>query len=130
MYVQVGTVSLEGWLGGVATGAFACAVLLVNNLRDRDHDKLAGKRTLSVLIGVPRSRVLYVVLMVVPFLLLIVFMFAYPEAGFVYFALLRGVPAVLIVLMARQPREYVTALQLTLLTAFAYGLGLGAALAL
>ena len=129
MFVQVNTVSLEGWLGGVAAGAFACAVLLANNIRDRDRDKLAGKRTLSVLIGVTASRVLYVIFMVVPFLLLIIFMFPYPEAGFAYFALLSGAPAVLIVLMARQPREYVTAMQLTLLTALAYGLGLGAALA-
>jgi 1,4-dihydroxy-2-naphthoate octaprenyltransferase len=35
----------------VATGALACGILTVNNLRDRETDVLAGKRTLAVRLG-------------------------------------------------------------------------------
>lgn len=125
---QPGTVNLEGWLGGVAAGSFAAAVLLVNNIRDRERDKAARKRTLSVLIGRVGSLVLYVVLMLVPFGILAGFTLLYDNAGWVFFDALVAVPAIVIVLFAKTPRELVTALQLTLLTALVFGLGLGAAL--
>ena len=43
-----------------ASGALACAILVVNNLRDIPTDRVAGKRTLAVRLGEPRTRVLYV----------------------------------------------------------------------
>ena len=49
----------------LAEGAGACAVLVVNNLRDIDSDTAAGKRTLSVRLGDRRSRVLFVSLTVI-----------------------------------------------------------------
>jgi 1,4-dihydroxy-2-naphthoate octaprenyltransferase len=128
MFVQVATVNVEAWLSGVAAGSFAAAVLLSNNLRDRITDELAGKRTLSVLVGAVASRVLFTVLTLVPFGLLAFFVIFYPNAGFVFFALLAAVPAVLIVMTAKTPREFLTALRLTLLTSLIYGLGLAAAI--
>ena len=125
---KTGTVNVEGWVGAVAAGAFACAVLVVNNLRDRERDKISGKRTLAALIGRVPTIVLYVVLMVVPFGLLAFFTLLYDNAGYVYFTALAAVPAIVIVITAKTPRELVTALQLTLLTALTFGLGLGAAL--
>ena len=50
-FVLAGTVSADAWLAGVAIGLIACAVLMVNNIRDREQDKVAGKRTLAVLLG-------------------------------------------------------------------------------
>jgi 1,4-dihydroxy-2-naphthoate octaprenyltransferase len=125
---KLGTVSLEGWLAGVGAGAFAAAVLLANNLRDRDRDRAAGKRTLSVLIGRVPSIVLYVVLMLVPFGILAFFTAFYLDAGYVFFAAVAALPAIVIVIFGKTPRELVTALQLTILTAFAWGVGLAAAL--
>lgn len=129
-FVQVDTVNIESWIGGVAAGLFAAAVLHVNNLRDREQDRLAGKRTVAVLIGNVGSRILFGVLVLLPFGLLVFYVIFYANAGYVYFALLAAVPAVLVVSMSRSAREYVTALKLTLLTAFAFEVGLGAALAL
>jgi 1,4-dihydroxy-2-naphthoate octaprenyltransferase len=60
--------------------------------------------------------------------LLAFFVIFYPNAGFVFFALLAAVPAVLIVMTAKTPREFLTALRLTLLTSLIYGLGLAAAI--
>jgi 1,4-dihydroxy-2-naphthoate octaprenyltransferase len=129
MYTQTGTVNIEGWLGGVAMGAFASAVLVVNNLRDREQDALSRKRTLAVFLGNRGTRALYVVLMLVPLALLAFYLIFYPLAGFVYFDALLVLPAVLIVILAKTAPEYITALKLTLFSAFFYGIGLGAALA-
>jgi 1,4-dihydroxy-2-naphthoate polyprenyltransferase len=56
------------WACAVPVGALATALLVVNNLRDIPTDAVAGKKTLAVRIGDKRTRVLYVVLMVVPYL--------------------------------------------------------------
>ena len=63
--------SRSPWLAlwrAVPVGLLATALLVVNNLRDIPTDTVAGKRTLAVRLGDQRTRVLYVVLMVVPFL--------------------------------------------------------------
>jgi 1,4-dihydroxy-2-naphthoate octaprenyltransferase len=129
MFVQVDTVSIEGWLAGIAAGLFAAAVLLVNNIRDRSQDAAGGKRTLSVRIGDRASRVLFAVLVLAPYVILVFFALFYPLAYLVYFTLLVALPTVLIVLTARTPGELILALRLTTLTALLFGLGLAAALA-
>lgn len=58
-YVQLHRVPLLALGGSVAVGLLACAILLVNNLRDIDSDAASGKRTLAVRVGRPRSRQLY-----------------------------------------------------------------------
>jgi 1,4-dihydroxy-2-naphthoate polyprenyltransferase len=62
-YVQVGAVTWAAALGGVACGALACAILVVNNLRDIPTDEAAGKRTLAVILGDGRTRQLYLALL-------------------------------------------------------------------
>jgi 1,4-dihydroxy-2-naphthoate octaprenyltransferase len=47
------------WLA-VPVGLLACAILMVNNLRDIPTDTVAGKRTLAVRLGAERSRVLLI----------------------------------------------------------------------
>ena len=68
-YVQAGRLGGAALAGAVAMGAFACAILVANNLRDIPTDIGAGKRTLAVLLGDPASRRLYAGLIVLPFLL-------------------------------------------------------------
>ncbi|MFN8053626.1 MAG: 1,4-dihydroxy-2-naphthoate polyprenyltransferase [Acidimicrobiales bacterium] len=55
---------------GVMVGCFATALLVVNNLRDIPGDTVSGKRTLAVKLGDQRTRVLYVALLALPFLVL------------------------------------------------------------
>jgi len=57
----------------IAVGCFATALLVINNLRDIPSDTISGKRTLAVKIGDKRTRILYVVLMLLPYLLVPVF---------------------------------------------------------
>ena len=129
-YVQSLTVNLEAWLSGIGAGLLACAVLMANNLRDVAQDKVAGKRTLAVLIGPRAGRILFVVFMLVPFAIVGFWALLYPAALLVLFALLLALPACVIVLWAKTPRELLTALQLASFTALAYGVGLGLVFAL
>ncbi|WP_022889373.1 1,4-dihydroxy-2-naphthoate polyprenyltransferase [Agromyces italicus] len=128
-FVQALTVNLEAWLGGVGVGLLACAVLMANNLRDVEQDRVAGKRTLAVLIGPLAGRILFVLFTLVPFGIAVFFAFFYPTAWLVLFALLAAVPACVIVLTAKTARELILALQLTSITALLYGVGLGLAFA-
>lgn len=50
-FVQMGTVPSLAWLASIPVGALATAILVVNNLRDVDTDRVAGKRTLAVRLG-------------------------------------------------------------------------------
>ena len=58
-YTQADRVSWPAVLGAVGIGLIACALLMVNNLRDIPTDVLAGKRTLAVRLGDRRARRLY-----------------------------------------------------------------------
>ena len=126
-YVEVGSVTLEGWWGAVAAGFLACAVLVVNNLRDIETDRAAGKRTLSVLIGSTASKALYTVLTLLPFAMLVLVALFYTLGWLGLLVLFIALPAVIIAWTARTPRELVIALQLSGLVALLYGIALWAA---
>lgn len=58
-YVILESIPSMAWLQGVAVGLLACALLVINNLRDIPTDRNVGKRTLAVRLGDQRTRVLY-----------------------------------------------------------------------
>src|SRR5256886_5690397 len=62
VYAQALFVPAEAWLAGAAVGSAATAILVVNNLRDRQTDAKVGKNTLAVKLGAKASRVEYVAL--------------------------------------------------------------------
>jgi len=66
-YVQMSAFSWLGLAASVPAGLLACALLMVNNLRDIRTDTVAGKRTLAVLLGDARSRTAYVLTLILPF---------------------------------------------------------------
>ena len=55
-YVMSEKFTAAGWVSSIAVGAYACALLVVNNLRDIPGDTEAGKRTLAVKLGDARTR--------------------------------------------------------------------------
>ncbi|MDF1606128.1 1,4-dihydroxy-2-naphthoate polyprenyltransferase [Nocardioides sp. YIM 152315] len=63
-YVQTETWEWAALWAAVGVGALACAILVANNLRDIPTDTVAGKRTLAVVLGDRRTRLLYVALVV------------------------------------------------------------------
>jgi 1,4-dihydroxy-2-naphthoate octaprenyltransferase len=91
-YTQAGRVTAPAVLGAVGVGLVACALLMVNNLRDIPTDALTGKKTLAVRLGDHRARRAYVLLLGLPLLLgalcvlwspwaLVVALLAGPAAG-------------------------------------------------
>ena len=66
-YVQMEALTWLGLAASVPAGLLACALLMVNNLRDIGTDTVAGKRTLAVMLGDARSRAGYVLTLLVPF---------------------------------------------------------------
>lgn len=67
-YVAVEEIPTVAWIAAVGVGFLACALLVVNNLRDIPTDAAVGKRTLAVRLGERRTRQLYAALVVGAFL--------------------------------------------------------------
>ena len=58
-FVQVQHLPWEAFVCAVPVGLLASAILVVNNVRDLETDRRAGKRTLAVRLGRERTRLLY-----------------------------------------------------------------------
>ena len=58
-YVQIHDLTWEVFLASLACGLVIDALLIVNNFRDRDNDRLAGKKTLIVRMGPEAGLQLY-----------------------------------------------------------------------
>nr|WP_230206487.1 1,4-dihydroxy-2-naphthoate polyprenyltransferase [Microbacterium gorillae] len=119
-WVQALYLPQEAWAGAVAAGFFACAVLLANNLRDIDQDRVAGKRTLTVVIGRRATQVLFTVLIVLALAIAAFLALFYPIAWLAMFSLLAAGPAIAIVWTYRKPSELIIALSLTSVASLIY----------
>jgi 1,4-dihydroxy-2-naphthoate polyprenyltransferase len=69
-YVQSGFVSTAAWWMTVPPGSIVTAILVVNNLRDLENDRKAGKRTLAVILGERATKIQYGICMIVAYLIL------------------------------------------------------------
>ena len=58
-FVQVQQLPWQAFVCAVPVGLLASAILVVNNVRDLETDRRAGKRTLAVRLGRARTRTLY-----------------------------------------------------------------------
>jgi 1,4-dihydroxy-2-naphthoate octaprenyltransferase len=63
-YAQTEELTLLSFIVSIPMGALSCAILSINNLRDRPKDQLVGKQTVAVRIGDRKARLLYVGLLV------------------------------------------------------------------
>jgi 1,4-dihydroxy-2-naphthoate octaprenyltransferase len=62
-YVQTETITPLSFIVSIPMGVLSCAILAINNLRDRPKDDLAGKLTVAVRIGDTKARYMYVALL-------------------------------------------------------------------
>ena len=67
-YVQIQHLPWQAFALAVPVGLIASAILVVNNVRDLETDRRAGKRTLAVRLGRERTRVLYAAMLAVAYL--------------------------------------------------------------
>jgi len=128
-YIQIGGLDFNAIAGGVASGFFASAVLMVNNIRDLDLDKLARKRTLAVKLGRKGAKAIFFILIWLPYLILVPIATLYSSSYLAYFTILLILPVTMIVATAHSARELILALKLTSFAALGYGLLLGFGLA-
>ena len=129
-YVQVERVTATAVAGGVGCGALACALLVVNNLRDIPTDSVTGKRTLAVLLGDRRTRVLYVALVAVAFLVAVALVVLTPWTLLTLAAVPLAARPARTVAAGRQGRDLVPALRDTGRLQLAYAVLLAVALVL
>ncbi|GAA3237557.1 1,4-dihydroxy-2-naphthoate polyprenyltransferase [Actinocorallia longicatena] len=85
-YVQIEALPWVAWAAAVPVGLLACAMLVVNNLRDLDTDAMTGKRTLAVVLGDPITRVLFTLCLSLPFTVVLGIAIARPWALLALFA--------------------------------------------
>ena len=71
-YAQTEQLTLLSFIVSIPMGALSCAILAINNLRDRPKDELVGKRTVAVRIGDHNARRMYVALLLLAHLATIV----------------------------------------------------------
>jgi 1,4-dihydroxy-2-naphthoate polyprenyltransferase len=123
-YVQTESLPLAAWYAATGVGVLACSVLVANNLRDIPTDRVAGKRTLAVVLGEERTRLLYTLLIGAAFVALVALALATSLAalaGLVF--LLPVVPAVRLVLTGTSGRALVPVLARTGLAELLWGAG-------
>ena len=127
-FVQGEDVPATAWWGALVVGAIACAILLVNNIRDVSTDAAAGKRTLAVRIGDRRARLLFGACFAVAYLAVVA---AALDAPWALLALATAPWALVLagrVLRASAPPELVAALvataRLDVVTALLLAIGL------
>ena len=66
-YVQALDWSIDAFIASLPVGAISTAILVVNNYRDIDTDRVAGKKTLAVRIGRKATRMEYVLLLLLAY---------------------------------------------------------------
>ena len=121
-YIQIGFVDLNSVLGGIAAGSFAAAVLMVNNIRDLETDRISSKKTLAVRMGAKWAKRLFIFMIWFPFVVLVYFSLLYPISLLAFAAIFLVAPATLIVLTAKSAKELVLVLKLTSFASLTYAL--------
>ncbi|MBK7821938.1 MAG: 1,4-dihydroxy-2-naphthoate polyprenyltransferase [Tessaracoccus sp.] len=124
-YVICGAAPLHAWLAGTAVGALASAILVANNLRDIETDRVAGKMTLPARLGDRNARLFYAGLCGLAGLAVVVF-----AALTTWFALVALVAVVLLIDPLRRVlggalgRDLIPVIQATGFAEIGVGLGL------
>lgn len=67
-YVQTLEFSTAAFAASISMGSLSCALLAINNLRDRSQDAEVGKKTLAVKLGDTNARKFFALLLILPYL--------------------------------------------------------------
>lgn len=127
-YVQSQKITFLAICASFPVGAFACAILVMNNLRDRAKDLEVGKHTLAVLLGDRPTRILYLSLLMSGGLIGALTAISRPWALLTIITLPLSISLAVKVLKGAGGRDLIPLLQRTaliqLLFAFIYSVGL------
>ncbi len=129
-YAQAQAVTPIAFVAAVPMGALITAILVVNNVRDADTDRQAGKRTLTVLLGRRGARIEYILLFLAAYLTPVILWLAFAMRPTVLLPLLTlplAVPLIHTVLTVLGPplnRTLAGTAQLAVIFAVALAVGL------
>lgn len=129
-YIQPGGWSGLAWFVAVAVGCLATALLVTNNLRDIPTDRETNKITLAVRLGEQRTRGLFVLLLVAPFIIALIVAIGRPPVWMTFAALPFSGLAIKPVLEGAQGRDLIPVLEATGKIQLLYGLLMTVGLAL
>ncbi len=129
-YVQAERILPQAVVASVPVGLLACALLIVNNLRDIDGDAGSGKRTLAVVLGERRTRWLFVGVIVLSFIVVAVLARYRPFAALALAAAILALPPIGLVLGGARGLALLPALRDTGLTQLLLGVLLAIGLAI
>lgn len=87
-YVQALRITNFAFLASVPVGALITNILIVNNYRDTDEDKISGKKTTAVLFGKKFARLQYVFLMVVSYIMPVIIFFTIKPEPIIFLPML------------------------------------------
>ncbi|MEY4418268.1 MAG: hypothetical protein RIQ88_706, partial [Actinomycetota bacterium] len=107
-YIQVLDLNPLALIAGCIAGCFATAVLLINNIRDIETDRIANKKTLASRIGRKASLVLFDLLILLPFGIVVI--------------VWSLVPILIVANTAKTPKDLILALQLTSYLSLAFAI--------
>lgn len=93
-FVIIQKITRASFISSISVGCLACALLVINNLRDIPGDTIAGKKTLAVRLGDRRTRQIYMALLAVSAVAIIVLSLDNPFALLGLIGLLAAVPAI------------------------------------
>jgi 1,4-dihydroxy-2-naphthoate octaprenyltransferase len=107
-------INAVAWLAGCAAGCLACALLVVNNLRDIPTDREVGKRTMAVRLGDARTRTFFVLLLGAAFALVVLIAAVYrPWAAIGLVGVVVAAPAVKAIRSGAKGRDLIAVLGAT-----------------
>jgi 1,4-dihydroxy-2-naphthoate octaprenyltransferase len=130
-YLYAGEITTDIFLPAISIGALSVGVLNINNMRDHDNDKAAGKNTVVVKIGVSKAKYYHTALLATAFIASLLYMFVnhiyYPGYLFV-FILIPLAKHLLHVFHFQNPSSFDKELQklalITILFSLAFGTGI------
>jgi 1,4-dihydroxy-2-naphthoate octaprenyltransferase len=129
-YLSLGRITVLAVVAAIPVGLLATALLVVNNLRDIDTDRQAGKNTLAVRSGAKATRWFYTACVTGAFALVVVIAIWRPVALITLLAIVPALSPLRRVLAGGEGRELVTALIGTGTLQLAFGVLLAAGIAL
>ena len=87
-YVQAHEISMMAVWSSIPVGALVTNILVVNNYRDIEEDRAAGKLTLAVIFGSTFAKMHYLLFMILSYAILLVVYFTFKQSLFVFLPLL------------------------------------------
>ncbi|MCZ7602171.1 MAG: 1,4-dihydroxy-2-naphthoate polyprenyltransferase [Melioribacteraceae bacterium] len=87
-YVQAQEITMLVFWSSIPVGALITNILVVNNYRDLEEDKIAGKNTLAVKFGSTFAKMQYLIFMILSYSILLLVYFTYKQSIYVFLPLL------------------------------------------